>query len=60
MMHSLDEDVARHARIGDAGRMPWWSGSLGDWLVVVIGIDDVVPGWRCWCSGTFLLVGAWP
>jgi hypothetical protein len=61
-MHSLDGDVARHARIGDAGRMPWWSGRLGDWLVmvVVIRIDDVVLERRCQCSGMCLFVGDWP
>jgi hypothetical protein len=62
VMHSLDGDVAGHARIGDAGRAPWWSGRLGDWLVVVvvIGINDVVSGRRCWCSETCLFVGHWP
>ena len=62
MMHNLDGDVAGHARIGEAGRTPWWSGRLGDWLVmvVVVGIDDVVSGQRCWCSGTCLFVGDWP
>ncbi len=61
MMHSLDGDVARHARIGDAGRMPWWSGRLGGWavVVVVIGINNVVMGRRCRCSGTCSFVGAW-
>ncbi len=60
-MHSLDGDVARHARIGDAGRMQWWSGRPGGWavMVVIIGIVDVVLGRRCWCSGTCLVVGAW-
>jgi hypothetical protein len=45
-MHSLDVENAGHARIGDVGRTPWWSGRLGDWLVmvVVIGIVDVVSG----------------
>ncbi len=54
MMDSLDGDVAGHARIGDAGRTPWRSGRLGGWavMVVVVGINDVVLGWRCWCSGT--------
>ncbi len=62
MMHSLDGDVAEHARIGDAGRMPWWSGRPGGWavVVVVVGINDVVSGRCCWCSGTCLFVGAWP
>ncbi len=61
MMHSLDGDVARHARIGDASRTPWWSGILGDWLVmvVVVRIDDVLQGRRCWCSGTCLSVCSW-
>jgi hypothetical protein len=61
-MHSLDGDVAGHARIGNAGRMSWWSGRLGDCLVMVVavGIDDVVSGWHCCCSGTCLFVGDWP
>ena len=61
MIHSLDGDVARHARICDAGRPPWQSGGSGGWVVVVvvIGIDDVVWGWRCQCSGTCSFVGAW-
>ncbi len=62
-MHSLDGDVAGHARIGDAGRAPWWSGRSGDWLVmveVVGGNDDVVLGQCCRCSGTCLFVGHWP
>jgi hypothetical protein len=60
-MHSLDEDVAGHAKRGDAGRTPWRSGRSGGWMVmvVVIGINDVVSGWRCWCSGMCLFVGAW-
>ncbi len=62
VMHSLDGVVAGHARIDDGGRTPWWSGRLGDWLVVVVvfGIDDVVSGRRSWCSGTCSFVGAWP
>ncbi len=61
MMHSLDGDVAGHVRICDAGRLPWWSEGLGGWavMVVVIGIDDVVSGRHCWCSGTCSFVGAW-
>ncbi len=61
-MHGLDGDVARHARIGDAGRTPWWSGRWGYWLVmvVVVGINAVVSGWRCQCSGMCSFVGAWP
>ncbi len=61
MMHSLDGYVAVHARIGDAGRLPWRRERSGGWavVVVVIGIDDVVLGWHCWCSGTCLFVGAW-
>jgi hypothetical protein len=60
-MHSLDGDVARHARIGDVGRMPWRSGRLGGWavMVVVIRIDDIVSGQCCWCSGRCLFDGAW-
>ncbi len=60
-MHSLDGDAARHARIGDAGRMPWRSGRSGGWavVVVVIRIDDIVSGRRCRCSGTCLFDGAW-
>jgi hypothetical protein len=59
-MHNLDGDVAGHARIGNAGRMPWRSGRMGGWVVVVVAVklDDVVLGWRCWCSGTCLFVGA--
>jgi hypothetical protein len=61
VLHNLDGDVARHARIGDAGRMPWRSGRLGGCavVVVVIRINDVVLGRRCGCSGTCLFVGAW-
>jgi hypothetical protein len=60
-MHSLDGDFAGHARRGDAGRMPWRSGRSGSWAVVVavVGIDDVVLGRRCRCSGMCLFVGAW-
>ncbi len=61
MMHSFDGDVAGHARIGDVGRPPWRSVRSGGCAVVVgiVGIDDVVSGRRCRCSGTCLFVGAW-
>ncbi len=60
-MHSLDGDVAGHARIGDAARTPWWSGRSGGWavVVVVVRINDVVSGRRCRCIGTCSFVGAW-
>ncbi len=61
-MHSLDGDIAGHARIDDTGRALWWSGRSGDWLVmvVVVGINVVVLGRCCWCSGTCLFVSHWP
>ncbi len=61
MTHNLDGDVVGHARIGDAGRMPWRSGRPGGRavVVVVVGINDVVSGRRCWCSGTCSFVGVW-
>jgi hypothetical protein len=61
MMHSLDGDVARHARICDAGRPLWQSEGLDGWavMVVIVRINDVVSGWHCWCSGTCSFVGAW-
>jgi hypothetical protein len=61
MMHGLEGDVARHAKIYDAGRLPWRSGRLGGWAVVVvlIRIDDVESGRPCWCSETCSFVSAW-
>jgi hypothetical protein len=60
-MHSFAGDVFRNATIGDACRAPWWSGRSGDWLVmvVVVRINDVVSGRRCWCSGSCLIFGHW-
>jgi hypothetical protein len=61
MIHSLDGDVAQHARISNAGRTPWQSGRLGGWavVVVVVGIDDVVSRRGCWCRGMCFFVDAW-
>jgi hypothetical protein len=61
VIHSLDGDVAGHARIGDTGRMPWRSGRSGGWavVVVVVRINDVVSRRCCRCSGTCSFVGAW-
>ena len=52
MVHSLDGDVAGHARLDDSGGAPWGSGSMGSRLVLA-----VITGLIMYRGGAVVVIG---
>ena len=61
VVHSLDGDVTGHAWLDDSGGAPCGRGYMVGWLVrvVLIRLDDSVPGWCSHGDWARLFTAAW-